>query len=143
MKTIIKIATTLTILLLLIGFASATNLSDLKVPIGYNEETDGYYYLNIDEDSHLYVGKLSDNEGAFDNDTGYMVIPIGDNLYFYCDYGMKSTGIQEKVKIDGTDYLVSFYKDNYIGNMKDVELQMFHDDIEKFNKDNKFTPIAA
>lgn len=140
---IIKIATTLTILLLFIGLASATNLSDLKVPIGYNEETEGYYYLNIDEDSHLYVGKLSDNEGAFDNDTGYMVIPIGGNLYFYCDSGMKSTGIQEKVKIDGTDYLVSFYKDNFIGSMKDTELKMFQDDIKDFNKDNKLEPIAV
>ena len=143
MKSITKIIIGISILFLLIGFVSATNLSNLKVPIGYNEETDGYYYLNTDEDSHLYVGKLSDNEGVFDNDTGYMVIPIGDNIYFYCDSGLQSTGLQEIVKIDGTDYLVSFYKDNYIGNMKDTELQMFHDDIEKFNKDNKFTPIAA
>ena len=131
------------VLFLLIGTVAAVNLSDLKVPLGYNEESEGYYYLNTDEDSHLYIGEMSSNEGVFDNDTGYAVLDMGNNTYFFCDSNLQSTGVQEKVMIDGTEYLVSFYKDNFVGNMKDTEILMFLEYLEKFNKDNNLEPIVA
>ena len=138
-----KILIGLLLMFLIIGTACAVNLSDLKVPIGYNEETDGFYYLNTDEDSHLYVGEMELNENVFENDTGYAVISLGNNTYFYCDSVMESTGVQEKVNIDGTDYLVSFYKDNFVGSLQDTEIKMFLEDLKDFNEKNNLKPLEV
>ena len=130
------------LMFLIIGTAYAVNISDLKVPIGYNEETEGYYYLNTDEHTHLYIGKMSENEDAFTSDVSleYMVVSAGDNLYELIDDGMKMYGIQEKVNIDGTDYLVSIDKDTPLSN---TDKTMFIEDLKDFNKLNNLKPVKV
>ena len=133
-----KIIIGILLLFLVIGTAAAVNINDLKVPVGYNEETEGYYYLNTDEDTHLYIGELSLNEGVFENDTGYAVYSIGDKLYAFEDTAIQSYGIQEKVKINGEDYLVSIDKTTPLDN---VDKTMFKEDLQTFNKLNNLEPI--
>ena len=138
---IYKILLAIGLILLLIGTVTAVNISDLKVPVGYNEETEGYYYLNTDENTHLYIGEMELNEEAFDTtDDGYYVYSIGDNLYAVEDTLMEMYGIQEMVKIDGKDYLVSIDKNKPLSN---VDKELFKDDLESFNKLNNLKPIKV
>lgn len=135
-----KILIGILLIFLVIGTACAVNVSDLKVPIGYNEETEGYYYLNTDEDTHLYIGKLSDNEGVFETTSDYFVVGIGDNFYTFEDILVNSYGVQEKVNIDGEDYLVSIDKTTPLS---DTDRTMFIEDLKDFNSKNNLQPIEV
>ena len=135
-----KILIGILLIFLVIGTACAVNVSDLKVPIGYNEETEGYYYLNTDEDTHLYIGKLSDNEGVFETTSDYFVVSIGDNFYTFEDILVNSYGVQEKVNIDGEDYLVSIDKTTPLS---DTDRTMFIEDLKDFNSKNNLQPIEV
>ena len=135
-----KILIGILLIFLVIGTACAVNVSDLKVPIGYNEETEGYYYLNTDEDTHLYIGKLSDNEGVFETTSDYFVVGIGDNFYTFEDILVNSYGVQEKVNIDGEDYLVSIDKTTPLS---DTDRTMFIEALKDFNSKNNLQPIEV
>ena len=135
-----KILIGLLLMFLVIGTVCAVNVSDLKVPIGYNEETEGYYYLNTDEDTHLYIGKMSENKEAFETTSDYFVVGIGDNLYAFEDSLMDMYGIQEKVNIDGEDYLISIDKNVPLS---DVDNTMFKEDLKSFNSLNNLEPIEV
>ena len=136
-----KIIILLTLLLLTIGIVSAVNIDDFAVPSGYGDLKDGTSYLN-DGHTTLYIGKLSDNENAFESDikTGYIVSDIGDNISSCIDEGESMYGIQEKVVIDGVEYLVCIYKDSELST---ADKTLLSDDLKSFNEKNGLEPIAV
>ena len=141
MKTITKIIIGISILFLLTTAVSATDIDKLKVPFGYSDLKDGLSMLN-DGHTQLYIGKMSDNEGVFDSniDEQYIVSDIGNNTYIFTDDLLKMYGFQEKVTIDGVDYLVSISKDSPLSN---ADKTLLKEDLDKFNKDNNLKPIAV
>ena len=139
MKTKIIIAAAL--LLLIIGAASATEIDDLKVPFGYSDMKDGMSYLN-DGHTTLYVGPMELNEEAFETnlEDSYVVSDIGNNTYVFTDDLLQMYGLQEKVTIDGVDYLVCIYKDSPLSN---ADKELLKDDLDSFNEKNNLEPIAV
>ncbi|WP_405303455.1 hypothetical protein [Methanobrevibacter sp.] len=141
MKKITKIIIAIAILFLLTTAVSATDIDKLKVPFGYSDLKDGVSMLN-DGHTKLYIGKMSDNEGVFDSniEEEYVVTDIGNNTYLFTDDLLKMYGFQEKVNIDGTDYLVCIYKDSALS---PADQTLLKEDLDKFNKDNNLKPIAV
>jgi hypothetical protein len=122
------------LLFLIIGTVSTVTAINLEIPMGYEKEIDGYYHFVSDEEQHLYIGDMDVNNDIFKNATNYKVSNIGNNLYTFEDTELNSYGIQEKVTINGTDYLVSIDKKTPL---TDRELSTFKDDLMSFNKLNK------
>lgn len=144
MKTIIKILIGISLLFLLLGSTVAVNIEDLKVPIGYEKEDTGIYYLNTDVNSKLFVEKV-DQDGIneyFKNHTEYTVMDIGNNTYFYMDSGLKTSGVEEVVEIDGTQYMVSFDNSEMLS-LQDVDIKMAIEDLATFNEYNDFEPVPV
>ena len=135
-----KIVIGITMLLLLLGVVYAVNIDDLKVPVGYSDIKDGISMLN-DGHTQLYIGKMDDNPGVFESniDEQYIVTDIGNNTYLVTDDSVKMYGFQEKVTIDGVDYLVSISKDSPLSN---ADRTLLKEDLDKFNELNNLKPIA-
>jgi hypothetical protein len=143
MKNSIKILIGLSILLLMLSTVTAADfdVDTLKTPIGYGNMKDGTAMLN-DGNTQLYVGKMSSNEDAFksDSNNNYLVTDAGNNIYSVSDDSLHIYGFQEKVNINGVDYLVSISKDKPLSN---ADKTLLKEDLEKFNKENNLEPIAA
>ena len=141
MKTITKIIIGISILFLLITTVSATDIDKLKVPSGYSNLKNGTSMLN-DGHTQLYIGKMDNNPDVFESNINeqYIVSNIGNNTYLFTDELLNVYGFQEKVTIDGVDYLVSISKDSPLSN---ADKTLLKEDLEKFNKDNNLKPIAV
>ena len=135
-----KILIGILLIFLVIGTASAVNVEDLKSPMGYTEIKGTGAELMTDSNTELYIGEMSLNEGCFENDTGYLVYPLEGNLFAFEDSGVDMYGLQEKVNIDGTDYLVCVFKDVPLS---EADKTLFKDDLESFNNRNNVEPIEV
>lgn len=129
------------ILFLLIGSATAFDVDTLKTPFGYSDIKDGTAMLN-DGHTQLYVGKMDDNPDVFESNVEeqYIISDIGNNTYLFTDDLLQMYGFQEKVNIDGVDYLVSISKDSPLSN---ADRTLLKEDLDKFNEKNNLEPIAV
>ena len=131
------------LLFLVIGAVSAADfdVDTLKVPFGYSDLNDGVALLN-DGHTELYVGKMDDNPGVFESNVEeeYIVTDIGNDTYMFIDDLLQMYGFQEKVNIDGVDYLVSISKDSPLSN---ADRTLLKEDLDKFNEKNNLKPIAV
>ena len=126
--------------LLFIGSVCAFDVDNMKSPVGYTEIKGGCAQLMNDKSTELYIGKMSLNEGVFENDTGYIVYPFEDNFYIFEDSTMNQHGVQEKVNINGEDYLVSISKDS---GLSAADKTLFKDDLKSFNIKNNLKPLEV
>ena len=132
----------MSIIFLLIGTVSAEfDVDTLQVPFGYSDLKDGVSMLN-DGHTELYVGKMDDNPDVFESNVEeqYIVTDIGNNTYLFTDDLLQMYGFQEKVNIDGVDYLVSISKDSSLSN---ADRTLLKEDLDSFNEKNKLEPIAV
>ena len=85
---------------------------------------------------------MDNNPDVFESNINeqYIVSNIGNNTYLFTDELLNMYGFQEKVTIDGVDYLVSISKDSPLSN---ADKTLLKEDLEKFNKDNNLKPIAV
>ena len=150
MKSIVKIATAVALVFLLMGIACATDINNLKVPDKW-ESIGGGSYHEIG-DSHgagsgrnMMIQKMTDSikEDYFNNhtDENYYVFSNGDDTFNYTDGDNKDYGCFEVVNIDGTDYFVVFSTNvNY---EFDKDTVSGYDLMLEFNKLNNLKPVAV
>ena len=142
MKTITKLIIGISLMLLLIGTVSATNIDDLKTPDDCNALKDGVAAFTNHIDRMFYVEKAGDNykEDWFTNTSEMTVSNVGDNIYLYSDDVLKTYGYQEIVNIDGIDYLISI---DQISKLSPSEEKSLLDDMKEFNKLNNLEPVEV
>lgn len=141
MKNINKILFTICLFsFLLITAISAADINSLKSPEGFSDITDGLSIYDIH--TKLSIDKYNDtsNITILSNSTsGYNVSAIGDNMYYYIDDKSNTTGVEEKVKIDGEEYLVCIIKE---GNQLSNEDKSFCiKTLKEFNNLNNLKPL--
>ena len=85
---------------------------------------------------------MSLNEEVFDSNVEeqYIVTDIGNNTYLFTDDLLQMYGFQEKVNINGVDYLVSISKDSPLSN---ADKTLLKEDLDKFNEKNNLEPVAV
>ena len=134
MKKITKIIIGISILFLLIGIVSAVNVDDFKPAPAFGEFDNGGQSINqIDSSIQMFIYPFDSAEYTSDED--FDVTPLENNTYKVYDKVMKTTGVQEKISVNGTDFTV------YIFGHTDLEnLQGY---LNQFNKENNVEPIAV
>ena len=140
MKNTIKILLGISILLLIIGVDSATDIDALKTPDQCQNLKDGCAAFDNHIDRMLYVEKAGDNYVAdwFTNTSDMTVKHMGDNIYSYADTVLETYGYQEIVDIDGEHYMISI---NQGSKLSPSEENMLLEDMKEFNKVNNLEPI--
>lgn len=145
-----KIIATISILFLLIGVVSATDIDNLKMPDGWKAIGGGSYHeegLSPGQGTgrNMMIQEMFDDlkEEYFVNhtDEDYYAYPNTDNTFNYTD-GMNSDyGCFEVVNIDGKDYFIVFSTNI------DYELEegspTTYDLMLEFNKLNNLEPVEV
>ena len=132
----------ISILFLLIGAVSATDIDKFQTPEDCKELKDGTAAFTNHIDRMLYVEKAGDDYKAdwFTNTSDMIVSNVGDNIYLYSDDVLKTYGYQEIINIDGVDYMVSI---NQGSKLSPGEEKMLLEDMKEFNKLNNLEPIEV
>ncbi len=140
MKKIINIFLILSILLLLAGAVSATNIDDLKVPQNCNPLKDGKSSFTNHINRTLNVESVEGDYKTdyFTNTSDMTINNMGDNIYLYEDAAMGTYGYQEIVNIDGETYMVSIDQDSQLS---PSEEKMLLEDMKDFNKKNNLETV--
>lgn len=135
-----KILIGISILFLLIGAVSATDIDKFQTPEDCKELKDGTAAFTNHIDRMLYVEKAGDDYKAdwFTNTSDMTVKHMGDNIYSYADTVLETYGYQEIVDIDGEHYMISI---NQGSKLSPSEENMLLEDMKEFNKVNNLEPI--
>lgn len=130
-----KIALTLTVLILAVGIVSAVDMTDMKVPDGFEKYSSNCFEK---DDFELNLVSYSDSDKGliFEDDEDYTVSEYSSNIYKYTDKLVKNVGAVELVEIDGDKYLVECVKKDTT-----TEDSSVYDYITEFNSLNDLTPI--
>lgn len=130
-----KITLTMIVLILAVGFVSAMDIEDMKVPDGFKKSSSncfekGDYELNLAPYSN------SDKGLVFEDDDDYSVSEYSSNIYKYTDKLVKNAGAVEVVELDGSKYLVECVKKDTAS--EDSSIYSY---LTEFNSLNDLTPI--
>ena len=132
-----KIIIGISLLFILLGSAAATDeIDSLKSPTGYDNIAAGIADNSDNENIYIYIGDMEYNKEIFDNTTDYTVTLIEDNIYKFVDTNLKDSGVQEKIKINNKEYLVSIIDEE----STDTDFDAMLNSIKEFNKLNNFEP---
>ena len=141
MKTKIIIAALL--LFLIIGVASASQFDDLKAPNGYEDMAAGISEKLDNPNVYFYIGEMEYNKDIFENTTtnytNQIVTPLEDNIYKFVDSELNTCGVQEKVKLDGKEYVVSIVEEE----STDGDIDSYLTTLKDFNKLNNLEPLKV
>ena len=144
-----KIIIGLSVLLLLIGMVSATDINNLKVPDGWKSLGDGSYHEEGDSPGqgsgqNMMIQKWSDSfkDEYYQNnsDEKYSVQDTGNNTFMYIDDMNQNAGSFEVVEIDGQKYFVNFWTVNNMDVEKIADTSLF---MQEFNKLNNLEPVEV
>ena len=138
-----KILTGLLVLFLVIGTVCATQYDDLKAPVGYEDMLGGISEQLDNNDVYFSVGEMEFNKDIFENKTddyrNQVVTPLEDNIYKFVDTKLNDCGVQEKVKLDGKEYLISIVDDGGV----DGDIDSYLTTMKEFNKLNNLIPLEV
>ena len=148
MKKITTILIATALILLFIGTASAFEVKDLKPIEDYTAfDNSGYSNYTTNSDRFFCVEKiysLNSNfiDEWFNNHTevNYLVVPMGDNIFYFEDEDFEFYGYQEVVSIDGDNYMVSI---NQKSKLSPSEKNEFLEDLKEFNKVNSLELVSV
>ena len=144
-----KIIIGLSVLLLLIGMVSATDINNLKVPDGWKSLGDGSYHEEGDSPGqgsgqNMMIQKWSDSfkDEYYQNnsDEKYSVQDTGNNTFMYIDDMNQNAGSFEVVEIDGQKYFVNFWTVNNMDVEKIADTSLF---MQEFNQLNNLEPVEV
>ena len=118
-----------------IGIVSALDLTNMKVPDGFEKHSSNSFEKG---DYELNFGPYADseNELTFENDEDYTISKYSSNVYRYYDKLLENVGAIEVVEIDGHKYLVECLKRDAPSSDSSV-----CDYLTEFNRLNNLTPI--
>lgn len=149
MMKILKILTSATIILLLIGVASATDVNNLKCPDNW-EATGGGSYHEIGDSpgqgsgQNMIIEKWSDSlkDEFYQNNTDeqYTVIEDGNHTFMYIDDLNQMAGCFEVVEIDNEKYFVDFWTVEYRNSEEIADASYF---MVQFNELNNLEPVEV
>ena len=134
-----KIVIGLLLMFLVIGTVCAAQYDDLKAPAGYEDMAAGISEKLDNQDVYFYVGEMEYNKEVFDNDTTQTVTLLEDNIYKFVDTALDDSGVQEKVKLDGKEYLVAIVDEGSI----DGDIDSYLTAMKEFNKLNNLIPLEV
>lgn len=122
------------LLFLFVGICFAANIDDVKMPDGFNKQSDN---LAKNDKFALSITKYmdSDKDLLFSNDKDYTVIK--GEISKYKDKTAKHEGCLEVVEINGEKTVVEIYYDGLSNQDKCFEY------MEEFNKINNLKPIEV
>jgi len=131
------------IVFLIAGSACAANtIDELKAPSGFEDMLGGYSESFDTKDIYFYISEMSFNDGAFDNiSTEYeeqTVTELEDNIYLFNDTKIDMVGVEEKVKLDGKEQLVSIIDESGSGDVDSLLSTM-----REFNSINGLIPMEV
>ena len=144
-----KIIIGLSVLLLLIGMVSATDINNLKVPDGWKSLGDGSYHEEGDSPGqgsgqNMMIQKWSDSfkDEYYQNnsDEKYSVQDTGNNTFMYIDDMNQNAGSFEVVEIDGQKYFVNFWTVDNMDVEKIADTSLF---MQEFNQLNNLEPVVV
>ena len=129
-----KILTIMALLILCTGICFAANIDDVKLPDGFNKQSD---HVAKNDKYELSINKYAaeDKDILFTNGDGYNVI-TGD-INKYTDKQVKHEGCFEIVEINGEKTVVEIYYDGLSNQDKCFEY------LQEFNKLNNLKPIEV
>ena len=139
--------TAIAILFLVMGIATAADLSNIKMPDGWDEVNDGIYMMTGDspEDGghNLLIQKFSDalKTTYYDNATGagFVVDDKGNGTFVYTDEANKLGGSFEVVEIDGEECFINFW----FAGLDSSEIDKTYGYMMEFNELNGFEPVEV
>lgn len=142
-----KIAICLILSLFLIGFVSAANVANFKLPDGFDDVGDGVY-IKYDsskkpEQTFAIINYTKyDAQDYLKNDTkyGYTVYNATNNTFNFVDEKLNEKGSIEIIEVNGQKYIVESW--NAIGSDNKDFTATFNNLLE-FNKMNNVTPINS
>jgi len=129
-----KILTIIALLILCTGICFAANINDVKLPDGFNKQSD---HVAKNDKYELSINKYSDDDKniLFENDKDYTVIK--GKISNYTDKGVKHQGCLEVVEINGEKTVVEILYDGLSNQDKCFEY------LQEFNKINNLKPIEV
>ena len=130
-----KIALTLIVLILTVGVVSAIDMTDMKVPDGF-EKSSSNCFEKGDFELNLVHYSDSSKDLVFEDDDDYTVSEYSSNIYKYTDKLVKNVGAVEVVEIDGDKYLIECVETGTTSHDGAV-----YDYLTEFNSLNDLTPI--
>ncbi len=149
MKKMTKIITGITLLLLIIGVATATDINNLKVPDDWKAIGGGSYHeegISPGQGTgrNMMIMEYSDDNcrDFFDNGTDdYYIFKNIDNTYNFTDWTVNNDeGCFEVVEIDGKQYFIIFSVN--LENEYDKHVPIY-DTMLEFNKLNNLKPVEV
>lgn len=144
-----KILIGLSILFLLIGMVSATDINNLKVPEGWEAIGSGSYHEIGDNPGqgsgqNMMIEKwfdgLKDEYYQNNSEEQYTVMEDVNNTFMYIDDLGGMAGCFEVVEIDGEKYFVNFWTVDYTDSEKIADTSFF---MVKFNELNNLEPVEV
>ena len=129
-----KILTIIALLILFTGICFAANIDDVKLPDGFNKQSD---HVAKNDKYELSINKYAaeDKDILFENDKDYTVIK--GEISKYKDKTAKHEGCLEVVELNGEKTVVEIYYDGLSNQDKCFEY------LQEFNKINNLKPIEV
>lgn len=149
MKKIAKIIAVISLLFLIMGIVSATDINDLKCPDGWKALGGGSYHEEGDSagqgsGQNMMIQKWDDSfkEEYYENNTEeqYTVTDTGNNTYMYIDDYNQNAGSFEVVEIDGVKYFVNFFTTDNMDVEEIADTSYF---MQKFNELNNLEAVEV
>ncbi|AMD17425.1 hypothetical protein TL18_04960 [Methanobrevibacter sp. YE315] len=134
-----EIIITITLLFLVMGATYSANVDFLKAPSGFEDFIAGMSEKTENNNMYLTVDEMEFNKDAFQNGNGLIVEKLDGNIYKYVDTKGDFCGVQEKVKIDGVEYLV-YIEEDFTTN---GDFNSYLNILKEFNKLNNLEPLAV
>ena len=144
-----KILIGLSILFLLIGMVSATDINNLKCPDGWKAIGDGNYHEEGESagqgsGQNMMIQKwydgLKDEYFQNNSEEQYTVMEDVNNTFMYIDAFNEDAGCFEVVEIDGEKYFVNFWTVDYTDSEKIADTSFF---MVQFNELNNLEPVEV
>ena len=142
-----KILTAVTLIFLIIGIASATDVNNLKVPDEWEAVGGGSYHEigdspGVSSGQNMMIQKWDDSfeEEFYQNNTDeqYTVVDAGNHTYMYIDSLNQMAGCFEVVEIDNEKYFVDFWTVDYTDSEEIADASYF---MLEFNSLNNLEPV--
>ena len=149
MKKIAKIIAVISLLFLIIGIVSATDINNLQVPDGWESIGGGSYHEIGDSPGqgsgqNMMIQKWSDSfkDEFYQNNTDeqYTVIEDGNHTFMYIDDLNQMAGGFEVVEIDNEKYFVDFWTVDYRNSEEIADASYF---MVQFNELNNLEPVEV
>ena len=145
MKNTTKILIGVSIRLLIIGIAAASDTDSFKPLKDYKDFDDiGYSNYTTNNNRYFLVEKVTLDDDLIDEwfttnpDNEYSITPVEGNMYFVEDDLFGYYGYQEIVELDGEHFMVSV---NQNSKLSPSEKNLYLGELKEFNKLNNLEPV--